>query len=49
MKYRVIIQPSAREQMREAYLWIHADSVNAADGWLRGLERAIAIGRHSLR
>jgi plasmid stabilization system protein ParE len=41
MTYRVIIQPIAMVEMREAYLWIARDSSRAAARWYNGLERAI--------
>lgn len=41
MKYRVIIEPPARENIDHAYLWIAERDPEAAVKWFNGLEAAI--------
>ena len=41
MKYRVLIQPPAAEDLDEAYRWIAERSPESAAKWLNGLRRAI--------
>ena len=41
MKYRVIIEPPARTNIDEAYLWIAERNPAAAIKWFNGLEAAI--------
>jgi len=40
MKYRVEITSEAESEIKEAYLWIHADSPANAARWRRGLLEA---------
>ena len=41
MKYRVIIEPPARANIDEAYLWIAERNPGAAIKWFNGLEKAV--------
>jgi plasmid stabilization system protein ParE len=41
MKYRVEITPEAESEIKDAYLWIHADSPANAARWRRGLLEAV--------
>lgn len=41
MKYRVILQPPAIDDIEQAYLWIKEQAPDAADRWFRGLMQAI--------
>jgi plasmid stabilization system protein ParE len=41
MPYRVEITRAARAEAREAYLWMHEHSPEAAARWYNGLEEAI--------
>ena len=41
MKYRVIIEPPARDNIDEAWLWIAERNPSAAIKWFNGLEVAI--------
>jgi plasmid stabilization system protein ParE len=41
MRYRVLIQPPAAEDLDEAYRWIASDSPDHARRWLNGVLRAI--------
>jgi plasmid stabilization system protein ParE len=41
VKYRVLIEPPARENIDEAYLWIAERNPSAAHNWYHGLEKAV--------
>jgi len=41
MKYRVVIQPPAREDIEAAYAWLAEQSPAAAARWYDGLEKAV--------
>ena len=41
MKYRVVIQPTARVELREAYRWYYNKSPSAAEKWLARLLKAV--------
>jgi len=41
MKYRVLIQPTAKAELREAYGWYHNKSPSAAEKWLEKLLQAV--------
>ena len=41
MKYRVLIEPPARDDIDEAWLWIAGRNPAAAVKWFNGLEAAI--------
>lgn len=41
MKYRVLIQPTAKAELREAYRWYYNRSPSAAEKWLRNLHKAV--------
>ena|SRR3990172_3914933 len=41
MKHRVVIQPSAKAELRDAYRWYYNQSPTAADRWLDKLLKAI--------
>lgn len=41
MKHRVVIEPPARENINEAYLWIAERDPTAAIKWFNGLQTAI--------
>ena len=41
MKYRVLIEPPARDNIDEACLWIAERNPSAAVKWFNGLEQAI--------
>ena len=43
MRYRVIIQPSAWGEIREAYRWLYERSPTAANRWRNGLLRAVLL------
>ena len=40
MTFRVIVQPTAQQEMEHAYLWLAARSLVQAARWLYGLEEA---------
>jgi plasmid stabilization system protein ParE len=42
MKYRIILQPRALQDLEEAYRWIAERSPEAAARWYNGLTRTIA-------
>ena len=42
MKFQVIIQPPARQDIEAAYLYLRDRAPRAADRWLAGIERAIS-------
>ena len=42
MKFQVIIQPPARQDIEAAYLYLHERAPRTADRWLAGIERAIS-------
>ncbi len=37
MKYQLVIQPPALDEIENAYLWIKAEAPESADRWFRGL------------
>ena len=41
MKYRVLIQPTAKVELREAYRWHHNQSPAVAEKWLGKLLKAV--------
>jgi plasmid stabilization system protein ParE len=41
MRYRIIIQSSAWDEIREAYRWLYERSPTAANRWRSGLLRAV--------
>jgi plasmid stabilization system protein ParE len=41
MKYRVLIQPTAKAELREACRWYYNRSPSAAEKWLRNLHKAV--------
>jgi plasmid stabilization system protein ParE len=41
MKYRVLIQPTAKAELREAYRWYSNESPAAASRWLDNLVATI--------
>jgi len=41
MKYRVLIQPTAKAELREAYGWYHDKSPSASEKWLDELLKAV--------
>ena len=42
MRFQVIIQPPAREDIEAAYRYLYECAPRAADRWLAGIEHAIA-------
>jgi len=41
MKYRVVIQPTAKLELREAYRWFYDVSSPTADRWLDNILKAV--------
>ncbi len=41
MKYRVLIQPTAKVELREAYRWYYNQSPSAAEKWLGKFLKAV--------